>query len=135
MHECDYLPLPWILGDPDQILRAITNLVANAINYTLDGGKIWVRSRVELAEHEKPEWVIIEVTDTGIGIPAAELPDIFQRFYRGSNVNPSIPGTGLGLAIIKEIVDLHGGTIDIESEEGRGSTFRLRLPVLDLNKD
>ena len=68
--------------------------------------------------------------DTGIGIPAHELPLIFERFYRGSNVEPNIPGTGLGLAIIKEIVELHGGKIVVESKEDEGSTFRMMLPVL-----
>ena len=83
------------------------------------------------SEQGEPEWVIIETVDTGIGIPADELPNIFDRFYRGSNVNPSVPGTGLGLAIIKEILGLHGGSIEVESEQGRGSTFRLKLPVYE----
>ncbi len=120
-------PLPETLGDPDQIVRALTNLVSNAISYTSEGGCITVRSQVCPAGQTKPEWVIIEVIDTGIGIPADELTSIFDRFYRGSNVSPTIPGTGLGLAIIRDIVRLHGGTVEVESEEGRGSTFRLKL--------
>ena len=111
---------------PDQLVRALTNLVGNSINYTPEGGRITVHSRVTQTPTES---VIIEVVDTGIGIPAQDLPTIFERFKRGSNVN-SAPGTGLGLAIIKEIVELHQGKIEVESEEGRGSLFRLSLPVL-----
>ncbi|HML22040.1 MAG TPA: GAF domain-containing protein [Aggregatilinea sp.] len=123
--------LPMVYGDPDQLVRALTNLVSNAINYTPPGGQILVRSAVGRSEQGEPEWVIIETVDTGIGIPADEIPNIFDRFYRGSNVNPNVPGTGLGLAIIKEIMGLHGGSIEVESEQGRGSTFRLKLPVYE----
>jgi GAF domain-containing protein len=130
-HEALSSPLPAIIGDPDQLVRAIANLVSNALIYTPEGGRIIVRSRVVPGGQTKPEWVIIEVSDTGIGIPAADLPVIFERFYRGSNVKPNTPGTGLGLAIIKEIVRLHGGSVEVESEEGRGSTFRLKFPVPD----
>lgn len=119
-------PLPSLRGDPDQLIRAITNLVSNAINYTPEGGYIAVRSRVT---QTNPEWVIIEVADTGIGIPADDLPHIFDRFHRGANVGSDTPGTGLGLAIIKEIVELHHGKIEVESEAGQGSTFRVWLPV------
>jgi GAF domain-containing protein/two-component sensor histidine kinase len=129
-HECRTPPLPAGLGDPDQIVRALTNLVSNAINYTPAGGSITVRSWVDSSAQNEPEWVTIEVIDTGIGIPAHELPLIFERFYRGSNVEPNIPGTGLGLAIIKEIVELHGGKIVVESKEDEGSTFQMMLPVL-----
>jgi signal transduction histidine kinase len=112
-------------------VRALTNLVGNAISYTSEGGCITVHSWVAPLGQTKPEWVIIEVRDTGIGIPAEELTSIFDRFYRGSNVSPNIPGTGLGLAIIRDIIRLHGGSIEVESEEGQGSTFRLKFPVLD----
>jgi GAF domain-containing protein/nitrogen-specific signal transduction histidine kinase len=129
LHECVSSPLPTGHGDLDQLVRALTNLVSNAISYTPEGGRIVVRSQVEPAEHAQPDWVIIDVIDTGIGIPARELATIFERFYRGSNVSSAMPGTGLGLAIVKDIVELHGGRIEVESEEGRGSRFRLRLPV------
>lgn len=127
--------LPPIMGNHDQLVRALMNLMANALNYTPEGGRITVRTRLEPLEHANSDWVIIEVADTGIGIPEEELPMIFDRFYRGSNVNPNMPGTGLGLAIIKEIVELHDGSIDVESAEHQGSTFRLRLPVYDSNND
>jgi signal transduction histidine kinase len=130
LHEELFSSLPWVLGDPDQLVRALTNLVSNAINYTPEGGRVCLRSEVSLSEQRNAEWVIIEVNDSGIGIPASELPVIFERFYRGSNVDPNIPGTGLGLAIVKEIMELHGGSIAAESQEGKGSTFRLKLPVM-----
>lgn len=129
-HEAETSPLPWVMGDSDQIVRALTNLIANALNYTPEHGEVIVRSRATGPEHGPAEWVIIEVSDTGIGIPDIELPHIFERFYRGTNVNPAIPGTGLGLAIIREIVELHGGTVTVESREGAGSTFCLRLPAI-----
>jgi len=123
-------PLPQLVGNADHLVRALTNLIGNAISYTPEGGSIVVRSKVvQRGEHASSEWVMIEVSDTGLGIPSDELPMIFDRFYRGSNVRTSIPGTGLGLAIIKEIVELHGGTIEVDSELGRGSTFKLALPV------
>jgi len=128
-------PIPQIVGDSDQIVRALTNLIGNAINYTPEGGRILVRSRVENLEQINSEWVIIEVIDTGVGIPAEELPMIFDRFFRGSNVSVNTPGTGLGLAIIKEIVEMHGGSIHVESEVGRGSTFCLRLPALNKSEE
>jgi signal transduction histidine kinase len=131
LYETLSQPLPKTFGDPDQIVRALMNLVGNALNYTPEGGRIVVRSQAHPLEQTNPEWVIIEVSDTGIGIPAGDLSSIFDRFFRGSNVSSNIPGTGLGLAILRDIVRLHGGSIDVESEEGRGSTFRLKLPVLD----
>ncbi len=128
-YEHQGAPLPRVKGDADQLERALTNLVSNAIRYTPEGGRIVVRSRVELAGQDGRDWVIIEVSDTGIGIPAHELPMIFDRFFRASNISPTVPGTGLGLSILKDIIEQHGGQIDVESQEGQGSTFRLRLPV------
>ncbi len=121
--------LPMCIGDPDQIIRALTNLVSNALSYTQEGSEIVVRSRLAAPqEANAQEWVMIEVVDNGIGIPKQELPSIFERFYRASNVSPNIAGTGLGLAIVKEIIELHGGRIEVESEENVGSTFRIWLP-------
>ncbi len=128
-HERPADALPPYTGDPDQIVRALTNLVSNALSYTLEGAQIVVRSRIAPSDANEPEWVIIEVVDDGIGIPEQELPSIFERFYRGSNVSPNIAGTGLGLAIVKEIVELHGGRIEVESKKNVGSTFRIWLPL------
>lgn len=130
-HECADSPLPQCHGDPDQIVRALTNLVSNALRYTPEGGRVTVRSHTSshASGHAAPESVIIEVVDTGIGIPESEQAVIFERFYRGSNISPTISGTGLGLAIVKEIVDLHAGQLEVESVVGHGSTFRMTLPV------
>jgi PAS domain S-box-containing protein len=117
--------LPQVRGVHDQLLQVTHNLIANAINYT-DQGSITVRTGFDV-DHKR---AYLMVKDTGIGIPEDELPRLFERFYRGSEVvRQHIPGTGLGLNIVKEIVDLHGGTIYIESEQGNGSTFTVTLPV------
>jgi two-component system phosphate regulon sensor histidine kinase PhoR len=106
-------------ADPDQMERAIANLVENAIKYTPEGGAI----RVRVAPGR------IEVEDNGIGIPAEDLPRVFERFYRvDKSRSREMGGTGLGLAIVKHIAQAHGGTVEAESEVGKGSTFRIRLP-------
>jgi len=99
-------------------------LVANAVKFTPDGGK------VRLVTRREGDAAIVEVTDTGLGIPIAEQPDLFNRFYRGTNaVEGTIPGSGLGLAISQVIAEAHGGAIQLESTPGSGSTFRLALPL------
>ncbi len=109
---------------PIELTRAITNLVSNAIKYT-------PRGAVQVKTFAQDERVCIAVTDTGLGIPADELPHLFDRFYRGKAVaQSSIPGTGLGLSIVKEIAEAHGGTVDVESSHGVGSVFRLWLPAM-----
>ncbi len=128
-HERESENWPLYTGDPDQIVRALTNLVGNALSYTQEGSHIVVRSRLLPRDANGQEWVMIEVVDDGIGIPEQELPSIFERFYRASNVSPNIAGTGLGLAIVKEIIELHGGRIEVESEKSVGSTFRIWLPL------
>jgi signal transduction histidine kinase len=116
-----YLPLPPVRGEPNQLSRMVTNLISNAIRYTLQG-------EVNVRTLNGDNQVCIEVRDTGVGIDKEDLPHIFDRFYRGSNVRQSnIHGTGLGLAIVKEIADLHGGTIEVISTLNGGSTFRVHL--------
>ncbi len=107
--------------DPNRITQVITNLVANAMNYTPPGGTITV------SVAQEGEEAIIRVQDTGIGIPPEALPHIFEPFFRVSE--EVARGTGLGLTISREIVDLHGGDLTVESEVGRGSTFTVRLPL------
>jgi PAS domain S-box-containing protein len=117
--------LPPVHADAKQLDQVITNLVDNAINYTLAG-----QVRATICLDAEREQACLEIQDTGMGIEPEDMPHLFERFYRGRRVGSSnIPGTGLGLAIVKEIVDLHGGTIDVESEVDRGSTFRVWLPL------
>jgi signal transduction histidine kinase len=117
-------PLPETLADRSQLLRVVDNLVANAVKFTPEGGT------VQLAARREGETAVVEVADTGPGIPPAEQPDLFNRFYRGSNaIKTAIPGSGLGLAISQVIATAHGGSIQLESTPGAGSTFRLALPI------
>ncbi|MET9389344.1 ATP-binding protein [Streptomyces sp. NPDC006624] len=111
-------------ADSDQLDQVLMNLLSNAVKFTPRGGKIAVRAEVRGDE------VILSVSDTGIGIPAAERDRLFQRFFRASNATEAaIPGTGLGLTIVGTIVANHGGVMEVQSEEGRGTTFIARLPV------
>ncbi len=118
-------PVPEVRGEFNQLAQVVTNLVANAINYT-PNGSITVRTAFEEAQ----QLVYLEVTDTGMGISEADIPHLFTRFYRGERAGQtSIPGTGLGLSIVKEIVDLHEGNITVQSSVGRGTTFKVYLPI------
>ncbi len=110
--------------DGDRIIQVITNLVTNAINYTPPEGKITVRSFTLNKHGEKCS--VVEVQDTGIGIAQEHLPYLFQPFYR---VPSKVEGTGLGLPISKEIIELHGGKIEVKSERGYGTTFSFYLPM------
>jgi signal transduction histidine kinase len=114
-------PLP-MFGDPKLLHQAFSNLLSNAIKYSPGG------SRVELGVHTDPDHVFVSVDDQGIGIPAADLAQIFERYARGSNVS-GIVGTGIGLYLVKMVVDLHDGRIAVESTEGHGSRFTVRLPL------
>lgn len=117
-------PLSPTLVDEQEFRRMIKHLLLNAITYTPEGG------RVEVRAYQRNPWLIIEVLDTGVGIGALDLPHIFDRFYRADSARSSDHGgTGLGLSIAKKIAEAHGGSIEAESELGRGSLFRIRLPV------
>jgi two-component system sensor histidine kinase BaeS len=107
--------------------QVMNNLMSNAIRYTPSGGTITVSTGTEAAEGRS--WAIVRVADTGMGIPEDELPYIFDRFFRGEEPRAmQISGTGLGLAILKEIVELHGGRVTVQSEVDRGSAFTVWLP-------
>jgi two-component system phosphate regulon sensor histidine kinase PhoR len=124
----EYAPngnLPGVAGDPDYLERAVSNLVDNAIKYTPEGGRIRVSAKSAGSE------VLIEVADSGIGIPPEDVPRVFERFYRvDKSRSREMGGTGLGLSIVKHVVHVHGGSVDVESAVGKGSTFRVRLPAL-----
>ena len=114
--------------DKLRMRRVLNNLLSNAIKYSPAGGEILVRARTEQTTHH-PARLVIEVADRGIGVPAADLPYIFEPHHRGGNAVASASGSGLGLAGVLAVVQQHGGNIEVESEEGLGTTFRLYLPV------
>lgn len=117
--------LPPVMVDADRIRQVIINLVHNAIKFTPSGGFVTVTARAV------PDGVVISVADTGTGIPAADVPRIFERFYKADRARAG-GGTGLGLAIAKHTVQAHNGRIWVESVEGRGSTFSFTLPLVSL---
>ena len=118
------------LVDPERMMQVLDNLIGNALLYTMAGGKVAVSTGTQEAEGRT--WATVTVSDTGIGIPAEELPHIFDRFFRGEEPRSrQISGTGLGLSIAKEIVELHGGRVTVDSKPGAGSTFTAWLPVAD----
>ncbi|HTE84554.1 MAG TPA: PAS domain-containing sensor histidine kinase [Dehalococcoidia bacterium] len=114
--------------DAPRIERVLINLLSNAVKYSPDGGTITVTLEGSRDDPEPEDVVIIQVRDEGIGIPAADLPAIFERYHRASNVIGRISGLGIGLAGAKQIVEQHGGSLSAKSEEGRGSLFTVRLP-------
>jgi signal transduction histidine kinase len=110
-------------ADADRIVQVLVNLLSNAVKFSPSG------SSVIVGASQVDDQVEVRVTDTGRGIPARLLPNIFQRFEQVSASDATEKGgSGLGLAICKDIAELHGGTIGVESEEGKGSTFWFRLP-------
>ena len=117
--------LPRVLGNPDYVERAVSNLIDNAIKYTPERGRIQVSVALD------GNAVVVEVSDNGIGIPPHDLTRIFERFYRvDRSRSREMGGTGLGLSIVKHVAQVHGGAIDVTSTPGQGSRFRLRLPIL-----
>lgn len=120
--------LPKAVADPSRIPLVLDNLLSNALKYTRSGG--WVHIEVKAIPGTQAEpgrgWLRFQVSDTGSGIPASDLPRVFERFYRGAQENGT-GGAGLGLAIAKEVVEAHGGMIVVESREGEGSTFAFTL--------
>lgn len=116
----------WLPLSATRLRQALVNLVGNAIKYTAAGGRV----HIALAVTDAGSTATIAIRDTGRGIPAADLPHVFDKFYRvKSHAADGTPGTGLGLAIVKSIVDLHHGRVRVESAEGAGSTFFVELPL------
>jgi signal transduction histidine kinase len=105
----------------------VTNLVSNAIKFSPEGGRVTLIVREE--DRGGEPWVALEVHDEGVGIPIEDVPRIFERFYRGSNVAGAIEGTGLGLTGSRHIAEQHGGELLVESVQGKGSIFTLLLPA------
>jgi len=114
--------LPSVQADKRRIRQTIVNLIHNAIKFTNPGGKIMVTTRIHNGS------VTVDISDTGIGIAKRDLPHVFERFYKGDR-DRSGGGTGMGLAIAKHVIEAHGGSTWVQSEEGKGSTFSFSLPI------
>jgi len=124
--ETDLAPVFFrVNGDRDMLYQAILNVLSNAVKYTPNGGKVRVSTYLAGGD------VVVEVADTGYGVPQEELQKIFEKFYRSRHSGKTAPGTGLGLALVKHVIEvIHGGKVTVESEVGKGSIFRLSLPAV-----
>jgi hypothetical protein len=122
--HADLVETPSMLGDRSRLAQVLDNLISNALKFTPSSGRVSVRVSRTGGD------AVVEVADTGVGIPKEEQERLFERFFRSSNATEqAIPGTGLGLTIAKAIVERHDGSIEIESAEGKGTTVRVRLPL------
>ena len=117
-------PLARVQGDEGTLVEALVNILGNAVKYSRVGNPVQVFARQE------GDRIVISVADTGVGIAKEDLPHIFEDFYRGKPGDAPQPGSGLGLAMTRRIVEVHDGSISVESELGQGSTFVLNLPAL-----
>ena len=118
----------WVAADQDKLTRILSNLLTNAAKFTPAGGEVQFSAHIEDVQ-TNTLFLRVVVQDTGIGIPAHQLPHIFDRFFQAdSSATRTYEGTGIGLALVNELVDLHGGTTNVESTEGKGTTFTIRLP-------
>lgn len=116
--------VPPVSGDKERLSQLVGNLISNALKFTPSGGSVVARVFVDGGR------AVVEISDTGIGIPPAEQSRLFQRFFRSSTATEqAIPGTGLGLVISRAIAEAHGGTIDVTSVPGEGTTFRVEIPL------
>jgi PAS domain S-box-containing protein len=123
----DFASLPRVPADQDLLVQVITNILSNAVKFTPEGGRIHVAVRLEGSPASQ---VVVEISDSGIGIPGDDLERIFEKFHRANHgPGAAIEGTGLGLAISRQIVERHGGRIWATSTEGKGSTFTFTLPL------
>jgi len=115
--------IPAVLGNRDRLEQVVTNILSNSIEFTPQGGS------VDVTLGEQGQWVTVTISDTGIGIPESDLPRVFDRFYRVDKARSRrMGGTGLGLSIAKEIVQAHGGTIQVRSAPRRGTSVTINLP-------
>jgi two-component system OmpR family sensor kinase len=113
-----------VFGDPKLLFQMFSNLISNAVKYSDDGRQIDITADADTESRQ----VVVRIRDHGIGIPQKDLAHVFDRYNRGSNVS-GIVGTGVGLYLVKMVVDLHGGSIAVESNEGEGSRFTVWLPM------
>jgi signal transduction histidine kinase len=145
--HADLPELPGVTGDRDRLSQVFTNLLDNGLKYTSEGDRVQVTAQVLKAQPRpqrgrilarpdastlvslRADFVEVSIADTGRGIPAEDLPRIFERFYQTDKARTSRQGSGLGLAIAKEVVEAHGGRIGVESVEGLGTRFTVALPV------
>jgi signal transduction histidine kinase len=124
----DYLADP--IGDPRLLRQALVNIVGNAVKYTKEGGMVALTSRLEGSE------LVVRVRDSGIGIASEDQPRVFEKFFRAKSAEQSaIQGTGLGLPMARYIVERHRGRIELSSELGVGTEFRIYLPVLSTDSE
>jgi PAS domain S-box-containing protein len=129
-HTIDvHAAVPELIGEWDgvRLERVLGNLLGNAVKYSPEGTDVSVEVRHE--QEDGQAWACVRVRDRGIGIPAADLPHIFERYHRAANVVGRFPGEGIGLAGARQVIEQHGGTIDVRSHEGQGSTFTVQLPL------
>ncbi len=118
---------PELVGEWDaaRLERVLGNLLGNAVKYSPNGGEI----RIAINRDDAQQNAVLRVSDQGLGIPPADLPHVFERFYRAGNVGTAIAGSGIGLAAVRQIVERHGGSVAAESTPGEGTTFTVRLPL------
>jgi signal transduction histidine kinase/ligand-binding sensor domain-containing protein/DNA-binding response OmpR family regulator len=121
--------------DQDKLDKIVSNLLSNALKFTPAGGEVVVRIWLKIAPESSvaPQWMVLEVQDTGIGIPSDQLEKIFDRFYQvDSSHTKEFEGTGIGLALTRELVSLHQGTIQVSSSLGKGTCFTIELPLWEM---
>ena len=119
--------LPTIEGDPQRLEQVLTNLIGNAIKFTPEGGKVTLLVTTE------PDYILLKVTDTGIGISETDLAHIFDKYYQAKTPSQTKPGSGLGLFISKQLIEAHQGRLWAESQPGQGTSFFIQLPTLKNN--
>ncbi len=118
-----------VFADRDMLVQAVMNVVSNAVKYTPAGGTVGLA----MVSDGPSRTVTLSVTDTGVGIPAEDVPRLFQKFYRVPSNNTVAPGTGLGLNLVKHVVEnVHAGSVSVESTVGHGTTFKMALPLADI---
>jgi signal transduction histidine kinase len=122
--DCDGTTPVQVEADPARLKQVVVNLLDNAIKYTPQGG------RVSISVSQRNDHAVLRVADSGIGIPAPDLPHIFDRFYRADKARSrQTDGSGLGLSIVRSICAAHGGHVTVESSEGKGSVFHVEIPL------